>query len=240
MSNCSSNAKPSGESPTDLSEIDPDALADGVHQGIKQFNELLADLPRQMENVAKQIGKMNRSLGQLPIKMKRARLVKQLGADVMSEDSIMARRTGMAVKAKKATSLGDDTRKRQPKFMCPEHRERLVFSKLNQVWECPSPGCTKTKLPEMDRTETTIIKSEPRVICKVDEDGDQHWYLNYMDENIMIELPFSKATGAITATSNGATGVMVSYETENVAMFDAQGNRVDLDKAVAPEDDELL
>lgn len=220
-----------GDEP-DLSELDPDAIA----RGMQQLGELINELPKQMEKAAKAVGTFNRQLGQLPNKMKRARLVKQLGADVMSEDSIMARRTGMAVKAKKATSLGDDTRKREPRFMCPEHRERLVFSKLNQVWECPSPGCTKTKLPEMDRTETTIIKTEPRVICELDEDGDSHWYLNFMDENIMVKLPFKNTSGMLSGTPGG---IVLNYETNNVVVFDNQGNKVELSSLAVPEDDKL-
>ncbi|AKL88377.1 hypothetical protein BH789_gp096 [Gordonia phage GMA6] len=138
------------------------------------------------------------------------------------------------IKAKKAKGLGDSVRSREPRFMCPDHRERLVFSKLNQVWECPSPGCNKRKLPSMDRTDTTIIKSAPRVVGRQDEDGDIHWYLNFMEENIMVELPF-QSTGA---TAEGSS-VSVTYTTDDQAVFGPKGEKIDLGQLSEPEPDTI-
>lgn len=227
-----------GDSPGEIEiALDMTKVPEQMEAGMKQLGELLnKELPRMLENAAKQIGQMNKSLGQLPQKMKRARLARQYGAEMMSEDSIMARRTGMALKAKKAETLGGDTRKRQPKFMCPEHRERLVFSKLNQLWECPSPGCTKTKLPEMDRTDTSIIKSKPRIIGKLDSDGDMHWYLNYVDENIMIELPFSQTDGmSVFVVGGEGRAIALTITTDNVALFNSEGKQVGITTMTASD-----
>lgn len=110
---------------------------------------------------------------------------------------------------------------KRPAFMCPTHTRRLVFSSLNQVWECPEAGCRHSKLPAMDRNETNIIKSAPRLIGKRDEDGDVHWYINYTEEGVLIELPFQ-----MTSQARLGDQVSVSINTSDFVIFDKNGKHL--------------
>lgn len=136
----------------------------------------------------------------------------------------------MAVKAARVkASKNASAKKRKPKFICPKHREAMVFSADKQVWYCATPGCYESRMPEIDRTETHLVKSTPRLVGRQDEDGDVHWYLNFPDEGLMIEAPFR----SVDVTTDPATGkASFTWEIKDFVTFDAKGKEVDLTEAV--------
>ena len=168
----------------------------------------IADMATSVNSVGKTAKDFSRAVGKTLRAVERQGIERQTSIP-MDQDSINLRSINVAQRARpvkrrpvlagatKATGLVPATPSREPRFMCPEHKERLIFSKLNQVWECPTPGCMKKKSPMMDRTDTTLIKTTPSVVGRLDEDGDVHWYLSFPEENIIVEMPFSKTVLAV-------------------------------------------
>lgn len=136
----------------------------------------------------------------------------------------------MAVKAARVKAeKNGQSKKRKPKFICPKHREAMVFSPDKQVWYCATAGCYESRMPEIDRTETHLVKSAPRLIGRQDEDGDVHWYLNFPDEGLMIEAPFID----VDVTMSPVTGTAsFTWDIKDYVTFDAKGKEVDLTQPV--------
>ncbi|AZS07961.1 hypothetical protein SEA_KABOCHA_115 [Gordonia phage Kabocha] len=151
------------------------------------------------------------------------------GVDI-SEEAIEKRRvTIMAVKASRVKDEKNGVRKRKPKFICPKHREPMVFSPDKQVWYCGTAGCYESRMPEIDRTEIHLVKSAPRLVGKQDEDGDVHWYVNFPDEGIMIEVPFQDG-GVVHNPSDNS--VNLTWNIKDYVTFDAKGKEVDITQPV--------
>ncbi|QZE10881.1 hypothetical protein SEA_CHISANAKITSUNE_113 [Gordonia phage ChisanaKitsune] len=151
------------------------------------------------------------------------------GVDVSNEAIEKRRVTIMAVKASRVKDEKNGVRKRKPKFICPKHREPMVFSSDKQVWYCGIAGCYESRMPEIDRTEIHLVKSTPRLVGKQDEDGDVHWYINFPDEGLMIEAPFKDASVVLDPATNTAS---LKWSVKDFVTFDAKGKEVDLTKPV--------
>lgn len=196
----------------------------------KAFNKAAEPYVKAYHSIAKTMNDIGNQWADSDLQLAVERMNRQATTGIpMDLDSIAERELGiMAAKAgrviAKKKAIAPRGPSKRPAFVCPTHKSRLVFSSLNQVWECPEPGCKTTKLPAMDRNDTNIIKSTPRFIGKQDSDGDIHWYINFVAEGILIELPFGVTSEAVLMGDK----IEVSIVSEDFAIFNTQGKQIKL------------
>lgn len=194
-------------------------------EGMKKFQDAIPGLVQAVQDTFANITKnMNRWLGDISKAIVRAHIERTTGIS-MTRQAIEKRRDSVMAGKVLAKRKGPSGKK--PSFICPKHKGVLIFSQINQLWECPEPGCYQTRLPEIDRKEANVVKSPPKFIGRQDDDGDLHWYMNFPDEGILIELKFDSTSEWVAGK-----GVIVGIEAKNYDLYDKDNNKISLSDLV--------
>jgi hypothetical protein len=100
---------------------------------------------------------------------------------------------------------------------CPFHKTLLQYSAELDSWTCIDDECNTRMVldarsfPVGQDEQPTMLRGNPILIMREDEDRDVTYYLFYEDANYMVAIPFDEANSH-TTHNNGVVNVELTFD----------------------------